>query len=412
MTANPGARPNLQSVDTALKTLLRDVGAVAEVEEVATIEAVSRVLAASQVSRVAVPSVDNSAMDGYAVACKDIKAGGETRLEVSQRIPAGLPAEPLASGTAARLFTGAPVPAGADAVVMQERCRADGDGVVIQGEVHPGQHIRRAGEDIGTGQQVLAAGLRLLPQHLGLAASVGLATLPVFRRLRVAVFFSGDELVEPGHDLQPGQLYNSNRFTLIGLLRVLGCEVVDLGIVADDMASTVSALEQAAAQADLIVTSGGVSVGEEDYVRLAVEQLGQLDLWRIAVKPGKPLAFGRVHDTPFLGLPGNPVSVFVTFCLFARPYILRLQGMEGVMPHLISAVADFDWPQAGSRREYLRARIDGAGKAHHAVILYPHQGSGVLTSVGWANGLAVIPAGETRKRGDAVDFLPFNELLL
>lgn len=401
----------LLSVDEALDRLLAAARPLAEVDTVDTISALGRVLAESQISPIAVPPLDNSAMDGYAVRAADLAATGDTRLPVSQRIAAGGVGGPLAPGTAARIFTGAPVPPGADAVVMQENTTAEGDAVVIHRAVAAGTNIRRAGEDIAPGTTILAAGTRLAPQHLGLAASVGLARLPVVRRLRVASFFTGDELVAPGQPLAPGQIYNSNRYTINGLLAALGCEVVDLGTVPDDLEATAGVLRQAAELADVVITSGGVSVGEADFVKAAVERHGRLDMWRIAVKPGKPLAFGEVLGKPFIGLPGNPVSVFVTFCLFARPFLLRMQGVQQVMPAAFWVEAAFDWPRPDKRREFLRARLVRDGEAPSRVEIYPHQGSGVLTSTVWGDGLVDVPAATPVRRGERVRFIPFAELL-
>jgi molybdopterin molybdotransferase len=342
-------------------------------------------------------------------------AGGDALLPVSQRIPAGVVGLPLAPGSAARIFTGAMIPPGADAVVMQEQCEAgevDGRPVVrIRHRPEPGEWVRRTGEDIRAGSSILASGTRLRAQELGLAASVGLASLPVHRRLRVAVFFTGDELAMPGEPLKPGAVYNSNRFTLRGLLENLGCTVGDFGIVPDNLDATRAALRRAAEAHDLIITSGGVSVGEEDHVKPAVEAEGQLNLWQIAIKPGKPLAFGEVHGgagkTFFVGLPGNPVSSFVTFLLFVRPFILRLQGVEDVLPRALSLRADFDWNKTDKRNEFLRAKMNGRG----GLDLFSNQGSAVLSSVAWADGLIDNPAGNVIKQGDVVRFLPFSELL-
>ena len=329
------------SVEEALQRMLAAAVPVAQTESVPTLEAHGRVLAQPVVSPLAVPPMDNSQMDGYALRCADVPAVPVT-LPVSQRIAAGHVGAPLEPGTAARIFTGAPLPLGADAIVMQEATRADGDRVTVLEAPKPGAWIRRAGLDVQAGSTVLAAGTRLRAQELGLAASVGAATLAVHRRVRVAVFFTGDELVMPGEPLPPGRIYNSNRFTLRGLLQGLGCEVLDLGIVPDDRSATRAAFVRAAQQADLIVTSGGVSVGEEDHVKPAVESEGELALWQIAMKPGKPLAFGAVRGVPFIGLPGNPVSSFVTFVLFARPFILRRQGVAQVEPRALPLRADLD----------------------------------------------------------------------
>ena len=392
--------------------LLAAATPLSTVEQVPTAEALGRVLAVDQISSLDVPPLDNSSMDGYAVRCADVPAAG-ARLAVAQRIPAGSVGHTLAPGTAARIFTGAPIPHGADAVVMQELCSLDGDGVLIDHAPHPGEWIRRAGEDIARGAVVLTAGQRLGPQMLGLAASVGCATLPVFRRLRVALFSTGDELVMPGEPLPPGAIYNSNRYVLRGLLEALGCQVCDLGIVPDSLEATRAALRAAAGSNDLIITSGGVSVGEEDHVKPAVQAEGQLDLWLVAMKPGKPVAFGRVSDpaggsgADFIGLPGNPVSSFVTFLMLVRPFILRRMGVEDCLPHSIRLPAGFDWPRPDRRREFLRARVGEAGR----VELFPNQGPGVLSSTVWAAGLVDNPAGHAITQGEPVSFIPYSELL-
>lgn len=402
------AKPMLsvaQALDFVLAAVRPLSAAETAVEQLPVLEANQRVLAADQMSALAVPPADNTQMDGYAVRAADCQTAG-SRLRIAQRIPAGTVGSPLQAGEAARIFTGALIPPGADAVVMQELCSADGEQVTINEIPTVGQWIRRRGEDIQPDSCILKAGTVLRPQHLGLAASVGLASLPVWRRPRVAVFFTGDELAMPGEPLRPGAIYNSNRFTLRGLLENLGCQVTDFGIVPDNLAATRATLRAAAQQHDLIITSGGVSVGEEDHVRPAVEAEGRLNLWQIALKPGKPLAFGEVGQAFFMGLPGNPVSSFVTFLLFVRPFLLRMQGVGDVAMRSYQLRADFDWPKADRRNEFLRARIIPAG----GLELFPNQGSGVLTSVVWADGLIDVAPGQTIARGDMVRFIAFSDI--
>ena len=398
------------SFEQALEKLLAAAQPVAETRTLPLTAAAGRILALAQQSHVAVPPLDNSAMDGYAVRAADIAAAGVC-LPVSQRIPAGTLGAPLQPGTAARIFTGAPVPAGADAVVMQERCADGAVGVVINHVPRPGDNIRRAGEDIAAGATILAPGIRLRPQDIALAAAAGLPELPVFRRVRVGAFFTGDELVQPGEPLPPGAIYNSNRYALRALLEGMGCEVRDLGTVPDNLDATRDALRRAAVDNDLIVTSGGVSVGEEDHVKPAVEAEGRIDLWKIAMKPGKPLAFGEVRKAGgkawFIGLPGNPVSAFVTVLIVVRPFILRLQGRSEVTPRSFALRADFDWSRPDARAEFLRGRMNGEG----GVELYPNQGAGVITSLCWGDGLVLNQPGQAISRGDRVRFVPYAELL-
>ena len=382
-----------------------------EAQSISTFDALGRVLARSVSSAIDVPPADNTSMDGYALRCADLPAAG-TVLPISQRIPAGVVGAPLLPGSAARVFTGAQLPPGADAVVMQEQCEALEEGVKINAVPAPGQWIRRCGEDVRTGDVVLPAGTRLTPQAVGLAASVGAAQLNVTRRPRVALFSTGDELVMPGEPLKPGAIYNSNRFTLRALIHALGCDCIDLGIVPDQLDATRAALRQAALGADLIVTSGGVSVGEEDHLRPAVQAEGRIELWQVAIKPGKPFAFGDVRREDgsaahFVGLPGNPVSSFVTFLLLGRPLLLRLQGVANVEPKPTRLRADFDWPRVDKRREFLRVRRNEAG----GLDLFANQSSGVLTSAVWGDGLVDNPGGQAIRRGDSVDFLSFSELM-
>lgn len=403
------------SLDEALARLVQ--GARAQPRRAAgtvpTFDALGRVLAADVVSLLDVPPADNSSMDGYALRGADVAEAGSW-LPVSQRVPAGVIGQPLQPGTAARIFTGAQLPPGADTVVMQEQCEAEAGGPAggygrVRIDIRPtlGQWVRRQGEDVCAGAIVLRAGTRLTPQALGLAASVGAATLTVAPRPRVALFSTGDELVMPGEPLPPGAIYNSNRFTLRALLQACGCEVRDLGIVPDRLDATREALRQAAAGSDLVLTSGGVSVGEEDHLRPAVMAEGELELWKIAIKPGKPLAFGRVGQALFLGLPGNPVSSFVTFVLAVAPVLRVLQGADPALPRPMALRADFDWPQPDRRREFLRVRLNGQG----GLELFPNQSSGVLTSTVWADGLVDNPPSRAIRRGDLVGFLPMDTLV-
>jgi molybdopterin molybdotransferase len=405
------------ALDDALARLLEQAAPLAETETVSISEADARVLARSVVSALQVPPHDNSSMDGYAVRAGTVVASG-VELAVSQRIPAGHFGEPLAPGSAARIFTGAPMPAGADAVVMQEDAEPleGGARVRINAVPEPGQWVRRAGEDVMRGAVVLKKGERLSPASLGLAAGVGMAQLEVTRRPRVALFSTGDELVTPGAiqpaQMPPGAIYNSNRFFLAALLRRLGCVVQDFGAVPDRLGATVLALKSAAREHDLILTSGGVSGGEEDHVKPAIERLGTLDLWKIAIKPGKPFAYGHIARPDgaaahFMGLPGNPVSSFVTFLLLVRPFLLRLQGASRLDAPALALRADFDWPRPGTRREFLRARRNARG----GLDLFANQSSGVLTSVNWADGLIDHPAGSAIARGDTVRFIAFAEWL-
>ena len=393
------------SVDEALEVLLAGAKPVAEIEQVPALQASGRVLARSLASTMDVPPMDNSAMDGYALRASEVPAP-ETRLKLAQRILAGEVGKPLEPGTAARIFTGAPIPPGANAIVMQEFCAVEGDSVVVRKVPKPGEWIRRTGSDVQRGDTVVPAGKRLLPQDTGLAASVGIGTVPVYRRVRMGLFFTGDELVMPGEPLAPGRIYNSNRFTLNGMANAFGCDVRDYGIVPDSLEATRSVLKRASAECDIIVTSGGVSVGEADFVKPAVEAEGSLLMWRISMKPGRPLAFGRVGACAFIGLPGNPVSSFVTFLIFVRPFLLRTQGMSEVVPRVTDARADFDWVEPDARREFLRVKWNASG----GLDLFPTQDSAVLTSTAWADGLVDNPPNRSIRKGDRVAYLPYAEL--
>ena len=409
----------MTTLDDALAAVLAQAQPL-ETVQVDLFHADGRVLRADCVSALQVPPQDNSAMDGYAMRAADIPAAG-TVLPVSQRIPAGHVGTPLEPGTVARIFTGAPVPQGADAVLMQEVTDVQADGRVQFNAVpNVGQNIRRAGEDIALNSKVLAAGTRLTPAAIGLAASIGMAQLTVARKPRVALFSTGDELVLPGtvapQDMPPGHIYNSNRYFLSALLERLGCEVVDGGILPDNREQTVAAIQRGAQDCDLVLSSAGVSVGEEDHVKPAVEQQGELNLWMIAMKPGKPFAYGKVFRNGkdasqgaahFMGLPGNPVSSLITFLVLVRPFLLRLQGMQAVAPRAISVTAQFDWPKKEMRREFLRARYNTQGELE----LFGNQGSGVLTSTVWGDGLIDNPPLTPIAKGDSVRFIPFTELM-
>ena len=414
-------KPPMLTAQQALDHLLSHAKPVHETETLAMQAALGRVLAESVSSLVDVPPLDNTSMDGYAVRTRDTNTPGQI-LAITQRIPAGSMGTELKPGTAARIFTGAPVPPGADAVVMQEDCSTpEGASDQVQINIAPtsGQWIRRRGEDLTAGKTALTAGTFLRPQELGVAASAGLTHLTVRRKVRVAAFFTGDELSLPGEALKPGGIYNSNRDTLLACIKSLGCDATDFGIVPDSLAATRETLRKASKDHDLIITSGGVSVGEEDHIKPAVTAEGRLDLWQIAMKPGKPLAFGAVRksdnlnsntseaETWFIGLPGNPVSSFVTFLLFVRPFILKLQGRDAGLPQSYPMRADFDWLKADRRNEFLRVKINAQG----GLDLFPNQSSGVLTSASWGDGLVDCPPGKALKSGDMVNYIPFNALL-
>ncbi|TBO32680.1 molybdopterin molybdenumtransferase MoeA [Aquabacterium lacunae] len=393
-------------------------GAGPAVDAVDSLQALGRVLATDLVSKVAVPPLDNSAMDGYAVHEADLPALQQpgTALPVAQRIAAGQVGAALAPGQCARIFTGAPVPAGAGAVVMQEHTErletAAGASVRVTQPVQPGQNIRRAGEDITAGQTVLQRGTRLTPAALGVAASVGAAQLPVFARPRVTVLTTGDELVMPGQPLPPGAIYNSNRHTLMGLVQAAGGVPQDRGVVPDQLEATRQALREAAAHSDLIITSGGVSVGEEDHLRAAVQAEGELQFWALAIKPGKPFVFGHVRRPDgsrclYMGLPGNPVASFVTFLVLVRPVLGLLAGEGWALPRPLMLPAAFNWPRPDKRREFLRARLNAQGQ----VEIHPHQGSGVLMSAAWAEGLVDLAPEQVVQAGDTVAWWPYSECL-
>lgn len=407
MTAvvEPAPSRPLMPVEEALQRLLAlaEAAPIKDTEWVALADAEGRVLATELVAALDLPPWPNSAMDGYALRLADWH--GEP-LAVSQRIFAGHAPQQLQAGSCARIFTGAPLPEGADCVEMQENAQVLDDGRVTFSEpLRVGQNIRPQGQETRVGEQVMSAGTRLGPIELGLAATLGHARLEVVRKVRVALLSTGDELVEPGLPLGPGQIYNSNRRLLASWLQRLGCEVVDAGILADDLQLTRDCLARLA-DVDLILSTGGVSVGEADYLGIALREAGELALWKLAIKPGKPLTFGHYRGVPVIGLPGNPASTLVTFGLLTRPYLLRRQGVATVTPLQFSVPAGFDWPKAGTRREYLRARIEDG-----RVRIYKNQSSGVLRSAAWAEGLVEVREGSTPQQGDNVNFIPLSELL-
>lgn len=394
----------MHSVSEAIAELRRESRLLLEQLDCRLDEAHGRVLAADVVAGIDVPPADNSAMDGYALRHADWPGANEA-IELSQRIPAGIRPGALEPGTAARIFTGAEIPPGADTVVMQEDCDETPDGVVIRQLPTQGAHIRRRAQDVAVGQVVLKTGDRLRAQDIGLVASLGIPSARVYRRLKVAVLSNGSELVEPGQTVQPGQIYNSNRYLMNGLLEAWGFEVLDMGIAPDDPGVITSMLEQAAGEADVIISSGGVSVGEEDHIKNVVASLGGIDLWKVSIKPGKPFAFGNVHGTPFLGLPGNPSSVMVTCLVIARPYLFNCQGIADPEVVPMSRPALFERRET-SRTEYLRVKSTREG-----LECYPQQSSGVLLSTVWGDGLAIQPEGRAVNPGDELDYLPYALLL-
>jgi molybdopterin molybdotransferase len=400
------------SVDEALEFLL-DVSVTTEKKESVSLDnSLSRILAFDIHSTINVPGFDNSAMDGYAIALSDNQLlQNNLSFDIVDRIPAGSTGNELNKGCAARIFTGAPIPKGANTVIMQEECEVSEDGVqiTIARAIKLNENIRPTGNDIVEDDVILSSGKQIQPQDISLASSVGVGELIVYKKIKVGVFFTGDELVEPGTPLSSGKIYNSNRYALVALLRQVGCEVINLGNIKDKFSATCEALETLESQCDLIMTTGGVSVGEEDHVKPAVESLGEINLWKIRMKPGKPLAYGKVKQTPFIGLPGNPVSSFVTFCIFSLPFIKKMQGNNNYQSKIIKVKANFECKRAKPRREYARARIDHSENTPVAN-LYPKQGSDVMSSIVWADGLVEIPENRTFEAGELLNYYPLSEL--
>ena len=401
------AKSSLKNLDSAIEELICKTPVSPAIEYISLAQALNRILAKDLVATVDVPPADNSAVDGYALRAEDFAAG--QALRISQRIPAGHAPEALEPGTVARIFTGANIPEGADCVVMQENTLLlEADSCIrISGDIQTGQNIRPRGQDILQGTVILKKGDKLNPQRLGLIASTGIASIKVFKPLKVAIFSTGDELIEPGHNLQTGQIYNSNRYLLDGFLRSLGFEVIDLGRIPDRLESTLNALKSASDQADVVITTGGASVGEEEYIQTAIQQLGQIDFWKVAIKPGKPVMLGDINGTPILGLPGNPGAVFVTFMILARPFLLHMQGATKTTAKAYQLPINFNIKKAGIRREFMRV----IRNEHNQLELHPNQSSGMLSSASWAEGLAVIMENTAPQKGDLVDFLPFESLL-
>lgn len=403
-------KANLLDFEAARARLLEFAVTPTQSELVSLLQAQGRVLAQDVTSPINVPGFDNSAMDGYALHVADFNAQPES-YAVVQRIAAGQTGSALSPNTAARIFTGAPVPVGCNVVVPQELTHEENGAIKLLKPVSPHQHIRRQGEDITENSVVIHAGQRLGAQHLAMLASIGIGKVPVYTRLKVGVFFTGDELTEPGLPLAPGAIYNSNRYAINALLKQLDCEVEDAGIVRDSADATKAALAHAAAHNDIVVTCGGVSVGEEDHVKAAVQALGSLDLWQISMKPGKPLAYGKIGQTDFIGLPGNPVSSFVTFLLMARPFILKRMGVQELSLRYMTARAGFDWPRPDKRREFLRVKLERGENDQNILSLWPNQGSGVMSSLAWADGLVDLAADTPVKQGDKVRYLSLSDLL-
>lgn len=405
--ARPQTLKNLDEAIAELQAATQDVGSGnLVIETVSLSDALNRTLAVDIYSQINVPPADNSAVDGYALRVEDFTPNES--IAISQRIPAGHAPQALHKNTTARIFTGAHIPEGANCVVMQENVRLNDDKTYIQisETLALGQNIRPQGQDIKSGACILNKGMLLTPQRLGLIASVGIADVKVYKALKVAILSTGDELVEPGKAVQEGQIYNSNRYLLNGFLKSLNFDILDLGVIRDDLDSTLSALQRAASEADVVITTGGASVGEEDYVQSAINLLGKVDFWKVAIKPGKPVMLGNINNTPVLGLPGNPGAVFVTFMILARPFLLHKQGLTNTLTKPYILPIGFDIKKTGKRREFIRVKRN----IDNILELHPNQSSGMLSSASWAEGLAIIMEDTAPKKGDLVSFLPFDTL--
>ena len=411
-SSSPMFSDSLMSADDALSFLIDAAIITNKTEAVSLDNSLGRVLAKDIHSTINVPGFDNSAMDGYTIALDHNQTTQANQsFEVVDRIAAGSTGNDLKKGCAARIFTGAPIPKGANTVVMQEECKLSEDSSKISVErvLNLNENIRPLGNDILESDVILCSGIQIKPQDISLAASVGVGELKVFKKIKVGVFFTGDELVEPGNPLSPGKIYNSNRYALVALLKQVGCDVINLGNIEDKLDATCDALETLESQCDLIMTTGGVSVGEEDHVKPAVKKLGELNLWKIRMKPGKPLAYGKVKKTPFIGLPGNPVSSFVTFCIFSLPFIKKMQGNSNYESKISKVKTNFECKRAKPRREYARVRIDQSTEVPLAN-LFSKQGSDVMSSVVWADGIIEIPENTTFEAGTVLNYYPMSEL--
>lgn len=405
------------TVAEALTAFSDRLTCLADVEAIPLRQSLGRILAVDLKAQRDIPPHNNSAVDGYTVYFDDLNSAGETKLPVAGRIAAGHPWErPAVRGEALQIFTGAPVPDGPDTIFMVEDCRAEGDHIILPAGIKKGANLRKAGEDVATGDTVLSTGIRMRPQDVGMAASLGLAEIQVYKRLKVAVFSTGDEVRDAGEDLPAGSIYDTNRYSIMSMLEQLGCEVSDIGIFSDDLANIRDGLAGASRDHDLLVTSGGVSMGEEDHVKTAVEELGALHMWKLAIKPGRPIAFGQVdcddRQVPFIGLPGNPVAVMVTFMCIARSLILLLSGATQTKPTLFKVPSGFNFDKKPGRREWLRAQLSKDEKGELVVKKYPADGSGILSSMVNSDGLIELPEDlELVRVGQLVEFLPFNEVL-